>query len=545
MLIDLYREVNLPPIATEVCIIGAGAAGLILARRLLAAGVEVAILESGGADFEADSAGLNEGSSAGHPYYPLEDSRLRFFGGTTAIWGGRVARLDAIDFERRPWIAHSGWPFGAEELADYYQQAEAQFAVAGPLPTAQALARQGLVFPEFDSAHLSLGFWKFDDKFDRFTHKNSRDLKDHPRCRILLHATVSDIVPRWNGRAIDHLVIKNLRGLTAVVRAKQFVLATGGLENPRLLLASRSVMPKGVGNDHDQVGRYFMEHPHARGGRVISNRSWRLLDLFARRHDYDGAPIAALIRPSDALQRRAQILNTSFTIGARQAPVAHQFWGMKLYNDLKHNLNPTNLGRGLWRGTKRSAVWLQKYVDPLRPWALTKLGRRELAIIVRAEQAPNPDSRVYLGAERDALGMPKLVLDWRFSDIDKRSVRVATQALDAELRRLGWGHVEMADWLNDPSIPWQTDPLISSHHIGGYHHMGTTRMHADPKHGVVDDACRVHGIANLYIAGSSVFPVSGWANPTLTIAALSLRLGDHLKSALDSDAVKVRAAALS
>lgn len=309
MLIDLYREANLPPISTEVCIVGAGAAGLLLARRLLAAGVEVAILESGGADFETDSAGLNEGSSAGHPYYPLEDSRLRFFGGTTAIWGGRVARLDAIDFERRPWIAHSGWPFGAEELADYYRQAEAQFEVAGPLPTAQALAEQGLVFPEFDSAQLALGFWKFDDKFDRFTHKNSRDLKDHPRCRIILHATVSDIVPRQNGRAIDHLVIKNLHGQTAVVRARQFVLAAGGLENPRLLLASRSVMPMGVGNDHDQVGRYFMEHPHARGGRVISNRSWRLLDLFARRHDYEGTPIAALIRPSDALQRRGQIIH--------------------------------------------------------------------------------------------------------------------------------------------------------------------------------------------------------------------------------------------
>lgn len=536
MLADLNGIESDTLIATEVCVIGAGAAGQILARQLLAAGHEVTLLESGGLDFEPDAARLNEGPSVGEPYYPLHDSRLRFFGGTTAIWGGRIAKFDAIDFEHRPWIADSGWPIDGRTLGRYYEEAEVLFAVNGADPNVAQLARQGLRFPDFSPEQLAVGFWKFDDKFDRFTHKNSQDLIRHSRCRVFTHATVREIVPQQNGRAISHLLVKNMRGRSATVRAKVYVLAAGGLENPRLLLASNSVMAAGVGNGHDLVGRYFMEHPHARGGKVITRHGWRLLNLFAKRHAYNGTPIAALIRPSDALQRRAKILNTSFTIGARQPEVASQFWGMKFYNNMKHNMSPTDVGRGMWRGAKSSAVWLQKFVDPLRPWVLSKIGRRDLAIVVRAEQAPNYHSRVLLDSERDALGMPKLKLDWRFSELDKRSVRVAVEALDAELRRLDMGHVEIAPWLYDSGVAWKTDPLISSHHIGGYHHMGTTRMSATARTGVVDEHCQVHGVGNLFVAGSSVFPTSGWANPTLTIAALSLRLAERVHMALQRQA---------
>ncbi|MDZ4372623.1 MAG: GMC family oxidoreductase, partial [Phenylobacterium sp.] len=159
---------------------------------------------------------------------------------------------------------------------------------------------------------------------------------------------------------------------------------------------------------------------------------------------------------------------------------------------------------------------------------LHQLGLRDVALVIRGEQAPNPESRVLLTDQVDPLGVPRVALDWRMTELDVRSVAVLVETLDAELRRLGLGRIEAADWLSDPAGGWRTDPLISAHPIGGYHHMGTTRMSADPRSGVVDPHGRVHGLGNLFVVGSSVFPTSGWANPTLTIAALALRTADHM-----------------
>jgi choline dehydrogenase-like flavoprotein len=182
--------------------------------------------------------------------------------------------------------------------------------------------------------------------------------------------------------------------------------------------------------------------------------------------------------------------------------------------------------------TKSTANWVQQRTDPLRPWLLHHLGLRDLSLLVRAEQAPNPQSRVLLTNQRDPLGVPRLALDWRTTALDIDSVAGLVDALDRELRRLGLGRVEASDWLSDPASGWRTDPLISSHPIGGYHHMGTTRMSDDPRTGVTDPSGRVHGVQNLYVVGSSVFPTSGWANPTLTIAALALRTSDTVSERL-------------
>jgi choline dehydrogenase-like flavoprotein len=503
-------------------VIGAGAAGITLARRLLAAGRDVILLESGGLDYEAPIAALNEGENLGEPYYDLEDSRLRFFGGTTAIWGGRCAELDPIDLEKRDYLPHSGWPISWSELERYYDEARPFFDLPPRRPTADDVRAAGVPLPRFDRHQLRTPLWTFDRRFSRFTYDSCADLHAHPKCRIVSHATVTAIRPDASGRAIDSVEATSLRGLKLDVRAKVFALAAGGIENPRLLLAS------GLGNEHDQVGRYFMEHPHARGGRIVQAKAWPLLNAFGRRHRIDGQDLAALIAPADTLQRQEGILNTSLTIVARQPDGARQFVGMKAYNGVKHRLPPTRAGRALWMTTKRTAAWAQRHIDPARPWALHKLGALEIALLVRAEQAPNPDSRVTLTDQRDALGVPRAALDWRLSDIDVRSVAILIQALGRELKRLGLGRVEPAEWLTDGVREWRTDPLISSHPIGGYHHMGTTRMSADPHHGVTDADGRVHGLANLYVGGSSLFPTGSWANPTLTIAALALRTADKI-----------------
>ena len=527
MHIDL-DQAELADHATDVCVIGAGAAGITLARRLLAAGRTVTLLESGGLDYEPAAADLNSGDIVGEPYYRLDHARLRFFGGTTAIWGGRVAELDPIDFERRVWVPHSGWPFGYSEIRPYYDEAWDLFGLAGDPPGLGQVRAAGVPLPKFDERQLAIKLWSFDRRFNRFTFGSCRDLAEHPRCTVITHATVTSIEADEDVRTVERVQVRSLWGHRLALKAGTFVLAAGGIENPRLLLASRSAMKAGLGNGRDLVGRFFMEHPHTRGGRLEAHRTWDLLKAFGQRHSIDDKSIAALIAPSEQRQASERILNTSLTIAPRQPVERVQFWGMRAYNRVKHDLAPTRGTRALWLYAKRALVAAQGIVDPLRPWLLHKLGRAELALLVRAEQAPNPDSRVLLTDELDRTGVPRVKLDWRLGELDIHSVERLVAILGSEVVRLSLGRVVASPWLQEKDRSWTTDPLISAHPLGGFHHMGTTRMANDPRLGVTDGYGRVHGLANLFVAGSSLFPTSGWANPTLTIVALALRTADHI-----------------
>lgn len=521
----------------DICVVGSGAAGITLTRRLLEAGHTVILLESGGLDYEAATSSLNAGENVGEPYYDLEHSRLRFFGGTTAIWGGRIAELDPIDFDRRDWVPYSGWPFGYDQLRPYYDQARRLFGLPQRPPTTEEVRSAGIRLPGFDEKELSTKLWSFDLRANRFTFASCRDLAQHPRCSIVTHATVTSIESDAEARRVTSVQVRSLDGRRLSVHARVFVLAAGGIENPRLLLASRSVMPNGLGNAHDLVGRFFMEHPHARGGRIVARRTWALLKAFGRRHRVSGQTVAALLAPSPERQAAERILNTSLTVAPRQPANRSQFWGMRAYGRIQHELAPTHGARALWLSAKRVVSAAQFVVDPLRPWLLHRLGRLELALLVRAEQAPNPDSRVRLTAETDAAGVPRVALDWRLSELDIHSVERLVAILGRECERLGIGQVEPQPWLSEPQRRWRTDRLISAHPIGGYHHIGTTRMADDPRQGVTDGHGRVHGLANLYVAGSSLFPTSGWANPTFTIVALALRTADHISNRLQVDDV--------
>ena len=530
MLIDLETYDGPAELHAAVCVIGGGVAGALITERLAAAGVDVCLLEAGGADFEERTQSLYDGANLGMDYYPLDGARLRFFGGTANIWGGRCVPLDEIDFKSRDWVSHSGWPIDAQDLAPYYRRAHEHLEL-GEFDYSDALwAQCDGARPEFDAQQFATRFWRFDEQRERFVADASSLFRPDARARVVLHANVTGLRAVPDARAIDHVQVRSLNGRQLQVRAQQVVLATGAIENARLLLASRDVQPDGIGNDHDQVGRYFMEHPHARIGTLSAGAGadYALWSAFRKR--FLPVPIAPVLLASQALQRESELLNTAVTFKLQRPTERGTPLNRQLYLSLKHQLNPTRTGRRLWHGYRDAKKLLQRSVRNSFERTRAAVGATNLHVMVRAEQAPNPASRVLLSrSEIDALGVPRADLDWQLGEQDKHTLRGLVDALGREFQRLGYGPLQPSEWLAEPSLDWPVDPTIGNHPIGGYHHIGTTRMSASPRTGVVDGDCRVHGYSNLSIAGSSVFPTGGWANPTLTILALADRLAERLQ----------------
>lgn len=528
MLTDLLSGDREMSTDAEVCIVGAGAAGVAIARSLSQSGREVCLLEAGGMDFDPETQALCEGENTGMEYYPLDQSRLRFFGGTTNIWGGRSLPLDPMDFERRDWVPHSGWPISRADLDPWYREAHDSLEVGEFDYSAENWNRLGRKGIDFDPDEIATRFWRFDPKKERFSGSQCDDLVAAGKVKIFLHANLTRIQLAENGGHVEFVEARSLQGHQLRVRAKEYILACGAIENVRMLLHSDDVHPNGIGNDHDQVGRYFMEHPHGRIGQVTCEDPAGIWAQYRKRYPRRKTPVAPALSSSAALQRRAGILNIGTTFKLQRPPDQGLPAGRKVFMNLRHSLNPSRSGRQFWHVYRQVRAWIQQNV----PMSVVKLGARaknlQLYLIARAEQAPNPESRVFLSDQRDALGLRKADLHWQLSDLDKRSAREHALALDREFQRLGLGTVTPSEWLEDGSPSWPVDPTVGHHPIAGYHHMGMTRMSANPADGVVDANCTVHGVSNLHIAGSSVFTTSGWANPTLTILALARRLAHHV-----------------
>jgi choline dehydrogenase-like flavoprotein len=528
MLIDLREQPDAALAQADVCIVGAGAAGITLARKLRQLGRDVCLLESGGLDYEATTQELYRGANVGMPYYELDKSRLRFFGGTVAIWGGRCALLDRIDFEKRPWVAHSGWPIGRADLDPFYREAHEIFDLGRFSYEDEVWKELGLEDSGLDPARLDAKLWRFDELGERFIGNRAKDLFDDPGLRILLHANVVGLKAAANGASIDHLEVRPIGGVVRAVRAKRYVLAAGAIENSRLLLASNDVEPHGIGNRHGQVGRYFMEHPAGRIAKIETPCAFDIWSLFQKRFMPGGVPLAPALRLGDEAQRERKALNSIVTFKLQRDPSKGVAIGNKVYQSALHSLAPNRRGRKLdhlYRGVR---AWIHRGVrSPIERWRANR-GITGLYAIMRGEQAPNPDSRVLLSNELDALGNRRADLDWQMTAIDKHTGLVMAETIDQEFRRLGWGSATPSQWLSEPGPQWPIDPTVGNHPLANYHQLGGTRMGSDPADSVVDGDGRVHGYGNLYVAGGSVFPTSGWANPTLTIVALALRLAERL-----------------
>jgi len=501
-------------IKSDFCIIGAGPAGITIARELNKGKHRVCMVESGGFDFESETQSLYAGENIGLPYFDLDVCRLRFFGGTTNHWKGQCAPLSEMDFETRAWVSYSGWPISKADLDPYYLKALPVCEIGPYSFDARAWTNWGIVPPAFNPEKIQSHFWQ-NSPPTRFGQAYREELKSAENITVLLNANVTHIYTDGSGEKVTHINIGALNGKRGQVLAKVFVLACGGIENPRLLLSSNHVHPKGLGNKHDLVGRFFMEHLTALCGKVEMAKVDYLLDTYKKRF-FEGIRFRPGMKIGEEEQRQKQVLNICATFHAEEEIPPAIEAGRQLWRSLKKGEIPENLGEKI-----RMVV---SDLDDAAAYATCRLKGRQkcttvLQLRARQEQAPNPNSRVTLSQELDELGMPRLRLDWRLSELDRKSLKAMAITLGSEFGRLNMGRVQLPTWLAEDGDPeWR----------GNNHHMGTTRMADSPEKGVVNKDCRVHGIENLYVAGSSVFPTSGFVNPTLTLVALALRLADHL-----------------
>ena len=516
MLIDARRLDDNSRIDADLAIIGAGPAGISLARRLANARTRICLIESGGLGPEAETQDLYQGETVGLSY-PLSSSRLRYLGGSSGHWGGYCRPLDPIDFEQRDWIPLSGWPVDRETLAPYWKAASAAVEVGSPEYENEDYWSRATGEPMVDwrAGRFMTRFFQFSPP-TRFGERYRSELERDANIQVLLHSNLIRIAAAPSGRMVDYLQLQTLSGRRHQVHAKRVVLAAGGIENARLLLLSNDVISTGLGNQHDMVGRCFMEHPHLGGFAdiVIADPS-RLPRIYRERVLIDGRTARVCYIPRADFLRRERLQSASFTMSVVET----------LGPGPRAETGPGAAGERQMLAAARTFLAdsktanSQQDAEPNASSQINGLGVR-MGIGCACEQAPNPDSRVTLSDETDALGLRRTRLDWRLTEQDRRSLLANIHALGRELGATGIGRMR-------PRLPddGRWEPRVA----GGSHHMGTTRMSDDPKRGVVDRHCRVHGIGNLYIAGSSLFPTSGSANPTLNILALAYRLADHLE----------------
>jgi choline dehydrogenase-like flavoprotein len=496
-------------IEADLVIIGGGLAGITLAKELAGASLKVAILESGGREIDMEVQALYAGSAVvkapDNPDKPFDDypiqSRVRALGGSGMVWGGKCAPLDPADFEARPWAPHSGWPVTRAQMQPFYDRACDLLEIPRFDADNKALtdpARPPLALDaEDDFFSAPRVFSRYSGGADKAAFDRFRTaFADAPNITVYLHANVTQIRLGAKGDKVEGLDVACLDGKRHTAVGKTYVLAVGGIENVRLLLASNGVRPEGIGNRHDLVGRFFQGHvtysldgdAETEGTAVHISRA-EPMSLYL---NPGRASAHCVVASGLAGQKRRGAGNFTATLYAAQATGA---------------------------GTPTEAETKALRQVATRTDGHTGEGQL-LGFFAMTEHFPNPDSRVTLDpASKDPLGMPRVHLEWRYGKADWDSLERSAAGFGDALGASGQGR---ACW---PVKRGQLLEISSA----SRHHMGATRMHADPRQGVVDPNLRVHDTANLYVAGSSVFPTSGIANPTLTILALVMRLADHLK----------------
>lgn len=478
MLLDHPRQIVGSFRAPDVLVIGSGPAGMSLALELEQRGLSTLVLEAGGEYYDEASQAFFAGDIVGPQAFELDVNRLRYFGGCSNHWGGFSRTLEAWDFRDKVEGVPGAWPIGRGDLDPQLARASEILELGGlppDRPLGDMLSHVHFVYSPPVSFKLK---YRAHVKASRLLH-------------VALNACVTNLIER-DGRIVS-VEIADPDGRRDVLKAPWVVLCAGGIENSRMLLWANVRNEGRVVRDPTTLGKYFMEHPHFTVGDALVVGDPRL-DPDRRGRAY--------VAPTEKAIRERGILNCGLRI------------------------EPTN-----YDGTKQLIADLACVAPRLGKWAARSLKMRlacGLRIHAAWEQAPRESNQVRLGTKRDALGIPRVELRWKYSELEKHTARQTVLLFGEWLARTGLGRARLEPWLADDADFPAWDEQIGNHHMGG------TRMSDTPKTGIVDRDCRVHGLHNLYVCGSSVFPSSGHANPTLTIVQLALRLAGHLGGRIDA-----------
>ena len=513
MIRDLLRETPSPDYRPQICIVGAGAAGILLAVELSRQGKSVMVLEGGGPDIEDAAQEPYRSEVVGHVHRGIHTGRFRAHGGTTTRWGGQIYELNREDFERRDWIPSSGWPFSHAELEPFYRRALGFESLGGALHNdADVWKSLGLPEPSFSELQSYLTRWCPEPNF---AHLHAKALETSDNLQVWLHANVVELF--MDGETVRALRVRTQQGTEAVVQADRFIFCMGTIECVRFFLQPRpGDLPW---NRSGLLGRHFQDHVDANAARVIPRNRRLFAELFDNIF-LRGFKYHPKLRLNPDEQRRARVLNCAATmsfssdldeaLASTKTTAKHVLRGRFSEVNAADILHSARHAPLLLRQTARYALRHRVY-NP---------ASAEIRLRVHCEQRPDSDSSITLSTERDSIGLLRARLDWRISDLEIETIRLFAETAANSLAPVAQLDPEPALINKDSAFLDRCDD--SNHHMGGM------RMSASPTEGVVTPDLLLHGTRNVYVCSGAVFPTSGFSNPTHTVLALAMRLADLL-----------------
>ncbi len=518
---------------SDICVVGGGAAGIDIARFFNGKNKSVLLIESGNLSFDPETQklyeikcigkGIRNGGYDFNSHLKSEfknESRIRQFGGTTNIWSGKWKILDPIDLKQRDWIPNSGWPISYNDLLHYYKEIGREYELLDIYSYCNEKWKTEITNSLFSKLKDIKYTIHYEEKLPlNFKFKFGRELEECKNVHVLLNANAFSLILNDSHTAIKKLTVKTLNGKEYSIISRNFILACGGLENARLLLASNKQIASGIGNSKGLVGRFYMDHPKGKLGIVIPSTTTPFPKDF-----YQGVREDKIYKIGFSLTETKQVELQTLNHNLYLKPVLNRNINLDTHVIKRiSNALATRTYRKLIKTVMELLVdtrnAFETFISRLLRKPLPEISHYE--IIHYLEQSPNYESRLFLNEELDSIGMRKITIDWKFSELERESFKYFVQHIKQVFLDSNLGEIIIDNGFDNLNFL-----------VDASHHMGTTRMAASSDDGVVDSNCKVFGIENLYIAGSSIFPTGGNANPTYTILALSRRLCHHLEKSV-------------